>query len=122
MTTLFILILIQVVGIVISVFVSYFAYLIDKKRTFIRAGYRTQILSKKENWPWLIEYFQLYPKSSLRYEFPHLYKVAKATKRYQEINLLRKKGLLSEKKYEKELDKILPLIDIKADLEQAPSS
>ena len=116
MTTLFVLIVIQLAGILISVTVSYIIYTMERRKTYISSRYKVRIFQKQESWPWLIEYFQSYPDSQLRNDFPHLYKVAMATRRYREIELLRQKGAISERKYQKELNKILPLIDIKADL------
>ena len=117
MTTLLILIVIQLAGIFISITVSYIIYSVEKRKTYISSLYKIRIFEQQESWPWLIEYFQSFPESKLKNDFPHLYKVAMATRRYKEIEALREKGAISERKYQKELSKILPLIDIKADLE-----
>lgn len=68
---------------------------------------------------WLIEHFQQFPQkeeSVLRQAYPELYKIAMATKRYKELEVLRQQGVLDEIDYELELQKILPLIDITAAL------
>ena len=118
MTTLFVLIIIQLVGIMITVSISWLLFLINKKRTFISKKRYYRNTDQRHSWPWLIDYFQEYPESRLKNDFPDLYNIAKATRRYQEINHLKEKGMISEWKYEKELKKILPLINIKSDLEQ----
>jgi hypothetical protein len=52
------------------------------------------------------------PKKILKHSFSQVFKIAVASKKYKTINLLKKRGLLTEKEYEKRLKKILPLIDI----------
>jgi hypothetical protein len=120
MTTLIILILVQVAGIVLSFFISSVLYHRERKRTYISSRYKRKVFQNKECWPWLIEYFQAYPQSRLRLDFPEQYKVAMATKRYKELDVLLQRGSISERKYDKELNKILPLIDLKSDLEISP--
>lgn len=51
-------------------------------------------------------------KKILKHSFPQVLKIEVASKKYKTINLLKKRGLLTEKEYEKRLKKILPLIDI----------
>ena len=75
------------------------------------------IYKKRRNQQWLIDYFQQHPKKIFKENFPELYKIAYATKEYKKINMLRKRGFLSEKEYERKLDKILYLIDISLDCE-----
>lgn len=117
MTTLFVLIVIQLVGIMVSITISWFLFLVNKKRTFISRKRFLKNNSEEQSWPWLIDYFQEHPHSCLKNDFPDLYNLAKASRRYQELNHLKEKGKISDKKYEKELNKILPLINIKSDLE-----
>lgn len=117
MTTLIMLILIQIAGIILSLGVSYLLYNRDRKRTYISPRYKRTIFQRRESWPWMIEYFQQYPSSKLRHDFPELFRVAMATLRYKELEAMRQKGTVSERKYERELNKILPLIDLKSDLE-----
>lgn len=117
MNTLLVLVALQLIGVGISVILFYCEYVRDKKKTFI-SNHSIQIgKGHSETWPWLIDYFQLHPESSLKHEFPRLYKIAMATKRYKELDILKRKGKLSEKSYEKKLRKILNLIDIKAELD-----
>ncbi len=115
METLLVLICIQFIGVVTSFLIINLRSKIDEKR-LLHNRYRS-ILYKRGNPQWLIDYFEEHPESSLKRRFPHLYKIAQATKRYKEINLLKAKGYISEKEYEGKLEEILPLIDISADLE-----
>jgi hypothetical protein len=68
-----------------------------------------------EEWPWLIEYFQAYPKSNLKTIFPHFYKTAMATKRYKELLRLKSSGAMSAKQFKKKIKKILPFLNIRQD-------
>jgi len=115
MEALLVLICIQLAGVILSFFILSLRTSIDRKRFFLNR-YRS-FVKRQEKQQWLINYFEEHPKSRLRRHFPHLYKVAKATKRYKEINLLRAKGYISDKEYEGQLEAILPLIDITSDFE-----
>jgi hypothetical protein len=63
-----------------------------------------------DEWPWLMKYFQDFPNSSLKEVFPHFYKFSIATKKYKELICLEKKGLVSEKQFRKEMQKLLPFL------------
>jgi hypothetical protein len=74
------------------------------------------IFKKRKNEQWLIDYFQEHQKSIFKRTFPEIYTLAIATKRYKELNALRRKEFLTESEYEKKLAKILPLVDISSGL------
>ena len=115
MGTLLILLIIQIAGIIFSSIVYCFIQSANKRKVFIAEHYNAS--KSQQNCEWLIDYFQAFPGSRLKHYFPDSYRTAQAIKRYKQINLLRKKGIISERKYEKKLKEILPLIDIKSDLE-----
>lgn len=116
MNALLVLILIQLTGIGLSILISCLNLRINKRTILIGkpADYRKS--NSNDNWPWLTEYFQNYPLSDLRKLFPEVYKTSLAAKRYKELNFQQEKGIISKRKYEKELKKILPLINVKPDL------
>lgn len=66
----------------------------------------------QETQQWLIEYFKEYPSSTIQNNFPDLYNTAMASKRYDELEYLRKNGMIDEIDYQLELEKILPLIQL----------
>lgn len=114
MDTLLVLVFIQLSGVILSVIVSCCIQHIDKKKIVITG--RASHIAKTADMDWLIEYFQYHPESDLRFLFPQFFKLSKAVKRYNEINSLIEAKLISQKKYEKELNKILTLVDIKSDV------
>ena len=71
---------------------------------------------RQDTWQWMVDHFQQFPESLLKYDYPHLYKVAMATKAYKELNLKKEAGLIDDIDYEMELAKILPYVDISKDL------
>ena len=77
------------------------------------------IEQRRETWNWMIEHFQQFPNSNLRYDYRHLHNVAMATKRYKELELLRRTGKISEEEYQLHFEQILPLINITDDLNPA---
>jgi hypothetical protein len=60
----------------------------------------------------LIEHLQQFPDSTLKYDYPYLHDVATATRRYEELERLKEAGMIDEIDYERELEKILPLIKL----------
>ena len=71
-----------------------------------------QVFRKRGDKQWLIDYLQEHPDKIFKKTFPDIFNIAMATKEYKRINLLRKSGLINEKEYENQLEKILPLVDI----------
>lgn len=65
---------------------------------------------KQENWQWLVEFFKRYPNDKLKETYPQLHQIATASKRYDELEDLRRSGRIDEIDYNLELEKILPLI------------
>lgn len=65
---------------------------------------------RQETWQWMVEYFKRYPNSDIKNEYPQLYQIAMASKRYDELELLRDAGKIDEIDYGLELEKILPLL------------
>jgi cell shape-determining protein MreC len=104
----------QFSGILTSFLLFYIRNRIDRKQVMLQT--RKLIFEKRRNIPWLIDYFQEHPQSVFKQTFPEIFKVAMAIKQYKKINVLQREGLVTEKEYEKELEKILPLIDITEDL------
>ena len=115
METLLVLIYIQLSGIIISFLLLFLRDKIERKR-LLTNRYRSFIQRRHNTQP-IIDYFEENPNSSLKRRFPHLHKIALATKRYKEINQLKAKGYITEKEYEGKLEEILPLIDINEDIE-----
>ena len=115
MRTVYILLIIQFSGIVLCSVVYTVIQYLSRKKIYISGKYKK--ISKKENLEWLIDYFQEFPKSRLKYDFPESYRIAKAILKYKAINALKAKGKISERKYEKLLNDILPMIDIRSDLQ-----
>lgn len=116
MTTLFVLIMIQLAGIVLSLFFSCLINWIEHRRSVRLQHMKHALHHSQQNSQWLIDYFQEFPDSLLRFDFPHAYRIAKATRRYKELSDLRAQGVISEQVYQNQLNKILPLIDIKNDV------
>lgn len=110
MNVLFILLYFQFSGIIVSFLQSYIRNSIDNRK--IITNTKKLIFQKRKNEQWLIDYFQEHPKKIFKQNFPEIYKLSVAIKKYKKINLLRKKELLTNKEYEKRLEEILPLIDI----------
>jgi hypothetical protein len=117
MSTLIVLLILQITGVGLSAILFYYQYHSERKMTFISNRIADIHESDLQSETWLVDYFQLYPHSTLRHAFPEAYKIAMATKRYKELNRLKQSGHLSKKRYEKKLKKILDLIDIKSELE-----
>jgi hypothetical protein len=116
MNLLLILILVQLAGILLSGICNYFVQRAEHKRVMVARFYSCYTKNENDEWTWLMDYLQAYPDSSLKSLFPSSYKVAMATRKYKELNQMRKRGKISEREYEKKLRKILPLIDIREDL------
>ena len=115
MDTLLLLIYLQLSGIITNLFITCLRDRVEN-RNAVTDMYKWST-RKKDTAQWLVNYFEEHPQSLLKSRFPHWYKLGQATKRYKEINLLKTKGIISEKEYEGKLEVILPLIDISADLE-----
>lgn len=115
MNLLSVLIIVQVSGIVLSGFsVMFHSKLIRRQMRYNRL-YAHHSETTEDEWPWLIEYFQNYPKSDLKSIFPHFYKTAMATKRYKELIGLKRSGALSSKQFKKKIKKLLPFLNIRQD-------
>ena len=114
MEVIFILFYFQFMGVIIS-FINLYVEARVSKRAFA-AGTRKFIFEKRNNEQWLIDYFQEHPKKIFRRTFPEIFKLATATKRYKELNLLRKKGFCSEREYDRRLEKIIFQVDITSSL------
>lgn len=56
-----------------------------------------------------------FPGSTLRHDYPHLADAADATKAYERLNRLYEEGALNEKEYDRELEKLLPKINLEQD-------
>lgn len=72
-----------------------------------------QFSYSNDEWPWLMEYFQAFPNSTLKEVFPQFYKFAISTKKYKELMRLKRKGLVSEKQFRREMQKLLPFLKSK---------
>lgn len=110
MNLLSVLIIVQVTGVLLSgLCVS-----LHSKNKRKRMGYQRYLTTGNvhdEDWPWLMEYFQAFPESSLKTTFPGLYKIAMATKRFKELKRLKSRGAVSDKRYEREMKKLLPFLN-----------
>ncbi|HWJ30424.1 MAG TPA: hypothetical protein VNS32_28075 [Flavisolibacter sp.] len=110
MNLLSVLIIVQVTGILLSGLCVSF----HSKNKRKRMGYQRYLTAGNvhdEDWPWLMEYFQAFPESSLKATFPGVYKIAMATKRFKELKRLKSRGDVSDKQYEREMKKILPFLN-----------
>lgn len=114
MNTLLELMLIQLSGIICTIFLSLVLSHLETKRRIKADSCKSKKLVS--NADWTIEYFQVHPNSLLKYQYPKEFKLSRAIKRYKELNRLKEKRLISEKRFEKQLNKILPLIDIRGEL------
>jgi cell shape-determining protein MreC len=114
MELVLLLVYFQFSGILTSFLLFYIRNRVDGRQGILKT--RKLIFEKRGDVTWLINYFQHHPKKVFKQTFPEIFKVAKAIKQYKKINLLQTEGLVTEKEYEKELAKILPLIDISEDL------
>jgi len=117
LSVLFMLLYFQLSGIIISLFLVYIS-----KCENIRRGHlftHRVIKLKRENTQSLIDYFQKHPRKVFKEIYPDIYRLAMATKKYKRINLLRDKGLLTDRQYERNLEKILPQVDISSELRLA---
>jgi biopolymer transport protein ExbB/TolQ len=117
MNMLLVLLLIQVTGVLLASSIASYIHARERKRMYVsrRFGRRTQ--ARDKNWQWMVDYLQAHPGSSLKNMFPDLYNMAMATRRYKELNRLRKTGRLSEQAYERKLQKLLKEVDIRTDFE-----
>jgi hypothetical protein len=75
-------------------------------------GPEPTLQERQGNWQFIVEYLKKFPSSNLKNEYPYLFQVAQASKRYDEINYLKWSGKMDEIDYQIELEKILPLITI----------
>jgi hypothetical protein len=75
-------------------------------------GPEPSLQERQKSWQFIVEYLKKFPQSSLKNEYPYLFQVAQASKRYDEINFLRWDGKMDEITYQIELEKILPLISV----------
>jgi hypothetical protein len=114
MDVVLLLVYFQFLGILTSFLLFYIRNRIDSRQVTMRT--RKLIFEKRKNIGWLIDYFQEHPKKVFKQIFPEIFKAAVAIKRYKKINLLQSEGLITDKEYDRELGKILPLIDISEDL------
>lgn len=87
-----------------------------KKKSEYWNGPEPTLPQRQDNHQFLIEYFQAYPNSPIRSQYPHLYNVACATKEYKVLCALKDSGIIDEIEFQIELSKILPLIDIREDI------
>ena len=115
MNTLFILLYFELTGLIISVLLVHLANIKENRKTVFFV--KRLIYKKRKNQQWLIDYFQQHPEKIFKENFPELYKIAYATNEYKKINMLRKRGFLSDKEYERKLDKILYLVDVNLEFE-----
>lgn len=111
MEVLFILLYFQLSGLLITLFNLYLDNIIYKRALGVRT--RKLIYERRKNEQWLIDYFQEHPKKIFKQSFPEIFTLAIATKRYKELNTLKRTGFFTEKEYERSLKKILLLVDIR---------
>ena len=103
MDVLYFLLDVQFAGVIILFLLVFIQNKIDDRKISSK---------KKENLQWMLNYSEDQDKKIFKEASPAVFKIAVATKKYKTINLLKNKGLLTEKEYQKRLKKILPLIDI----------
>lgn len=75
-------------------------------------GPEPTLQERQNNWQFIIEYLKKFPNSDLKNDYPYLFQVSQASKRYDEINYLKWSGKMDEIDYQIELEKILPLISV----------
>jgi hypothetical protein len=75
-------------------------------------GPEPSLQQRQKSWQFIIEYLKKYPSSTLKNEYPYLFQVAEASKKYDDLNFLRWKNAITEEQYLQELESILPLIQI----------
>jgi hypothetical protein len=75
-------------------------------------GPEPTLQEKQKSWQFIVEYLKKFPSSPLKNDYPYLFQVAQASKRYDELNLLRFRRAITDEQYQKELEEILPLIEI----------
>ncbi|MEI6949986.1 hypothetical protein V9K67_22565 [Paraflavisolibacter sp. H34] len=63
----------------------------------------------------IYNYLYRYPSSIIRYQYPHLAETAEATHAYEQLNLLYQEGKIDEGEYNRELEKLLPKVNIEQD-------
>lgn len=106
-------------GTVIIVLIG--AITIPRRQTKYFDGPPPTETDRKDTIRWIANHIEKYPNSSsiLQNEYPDAANMAKASRRYKEIEKLRGEGLMDEIDYQRELLKILPLIDITEDIQPA---
>lgn len=70
------------------------------------------LTERQKAWQFIIEYLKKYPSSPLKQDYPYLFQVAEASKKYDDLNFLRWQNAITEEQYQAELESILPLIQI----------
>ena len=116
MDTLIILLLFQFAGTALCTIFSCLRNLQESKTIYISNKVAPPAGTRVQAWPWIEEYFQSNPGSTLKKMFPDSYKIAIATKSYKELIGLRQSCRLSKRRYERRLRRILKLIDIKLEV------
>lgn len=76
-------------------------------------GPEPTLSQRQKSWQFIVEYLKQFPQSGLKNHYPYLFRVALASKKYDELGTLRKYGAIDEITYQQELEKILPLIEVK---------
>lgn len=71
---------------------------------------------RRKNLQFIYSYIEQYPGSPIALEYPELTKMVIVSKMYEELNEMKRRGLISDADYEIELSKILPLVDIREDV------
>ncbi len=63
-----------------------------------------------------VEFFKQFPESPLKDSYPQQANMAKALKRYAELEQLLQSGQITQEAYDEEMERLLPLIDISEDI------